>query len=395
MKEQLAGQNIIHRLQSRRVLVLNSVTALLWFSVYTYPTILAPYLTELGVSLTMTGIVLSSYGLTQTILRIPSGILSDRLHSKKIFIVVGMFLSLVSALGLIAFRQIGLILLFRGLAGVSVTMWVHISTLSLTYFTAENSSRAMGSINFIQKIGMMAGLLAGGFFAQLWGWQFAFVLALPAAGIGLLLSLAIHEDKPDPAAAAATSFKLRDILQIGRDKLLFWTSILALMSQLFTYATIMGFVPQFANLLGATKAEIGMLSVFSWAPVALAGLLGGNLLARWFKLRTLVVFGFLLQGLATCLLSLIHNLPMLFVCQFFSGIGTGLQLTLLMAMCTQTIASNRKTSAMGFFQAVYGIGMVVGPILIGLLADAFDLGTGFFVVGLISVLTAVLTYFVI
>ena len=394
MKEQLTGTGVIPKLQAQRGLVLHGVTAMLWFSVYTYPVILSPYLHDLGASLTMTGVVIGSYGLTQTLLRIPAGILSDHLRNKKIFIVLGLFLSLVSAVGLSAFQQIWLILIFRGLAGAAVSMWVHISTLNLTYHPVEASSKAMGSINFVCNLSILAAALGGGLVAQIWGWQSAFILALPAAGIGLLLSLATHEDKPDPAAAAEQPVRLRDIFQIGRNRLLFWSSILALMSQLFNFATFQGFIPQFANLLGATKAEIGLLSVSSLLPVAIAGLLGGSLLARWFRLRTLIVFGFLLLGLTTCVLPLVHSLPVLFVCQFFGGMGIGFQLTLLMALCTQTVAPNRKASAMGFFQAVYGVGMVVGPILIGGLADAFNLETGFVVIGLLSMLTAVLTFFV-
>lgn len=394
MKEQLTGTGVIPKRQTHRGLVLHGVTSMLWFSVYTYPVILAPYLHELGASLTMTGVVIGSYGLTQTLLRIPAGILSDHLRNKKLFIVLGLFFSLVSAVGLAAFQQIWLILIFRGFAGAAVSMWVHISTLNLTYHPVEASSRAMGSINFVCNLSILAAALGGGLVAQLWGWQSAFILAVPAAGIGLLLSLAIHEDKPDPAAAVDKPVRLRDIFQIGRNRLLFWSSILALMSQLFNFATFQGFIPQFANLLGASKAEIGLLSVSSLLPVAIAGLLGGSLLARWFRLRTLIVFGFMLLGLTTCVLPLVHSLPLLFVCQFFGGMGTGFQLTLLMALCTQTIAPNRKASAMGFFQAVYGVGMVVGPILIGGLADVFNLETGFVVIGLLSMLTAVLTYFV-
>jgi MFS family permease len=118
------------------------------------------------------------------------------------------------------------------------------------------------------------------------------------------------------------------------------------------------------------------------------------LLARYFKLRSLIVIGFILTGATTCLLPLVHNLPLLLASQFLAGVGIGLQLTLLMSLCTQTIDPGRKASAMGFFQAVYGIGMVIGPVLIGLLADNFGLGTGFVIIGMISLMTSVLAAFV-
>jgi MFS family permease len=155
-----------------------------------------------------------------------------------------------------------------------------------------------------------------------------------------------------------------------------------------------GFVPQYASILGADKGQLGLLSAFSVLPRALASLIGGSVLARYFRLRSLIVIGFVMTGLVTCVLPLIDSLPWLFASQIIAGTGVGLQFTLIMSLCTQTITLERKASAMGFFQAVYGIGMVIGPVLIGLLADNFGLGFGFVVVGLMTLLTAVLAGFV-
>ncbi len=390
MTKQPAELTINSRLRLLRNPILLAVVTLFWTSLYTYPSILSPYLKDLGASLTATGLVISSYGLTQTILRIPAGILSDRLRNKRSFVIAGMILSLLSAAGLFFSQDIWLILLFRGLAGAAAAMWVHISTLYMSYHSADKAAEALGKLSFCNNAGSMAAMLAGSAVAQLWGWKYAFLLAVVIAVPGLALSLAVQEDKPD-AASQTAPLQLRDILAIGRDRTLFWTAVLALLSQLVNFATTQGFVPQFASNLGATKAQLGLLSAFALLPRALAALLGGNFLARWFKLRYLVIFGFVLTSAATCALPLINNLPLLFADQFVSGVGSGFQITLLMAMCTQTIPLNRKASAMGFFQAVYGIGMVVGPTLIGLLADWFSLGTGFVIIGLVSLLTAGLT----
>lgn len=398
MIDRLAGNQTGKRwpqlLQARRGPVLLMLTTLFWASLYTYPAIIAPYLSELGVSLTATGLVISSYGLTQTLLRLPAGVLSDRLRNKRVFIIAGLFLSLLSGCGLFLTRQVGLILLFRALAGVAAAMWVHFSTLYLTYHPAGSAGKAMGQINFSSSFGQMAAMLAGSFLAQLYGWRFAFLLAAVVAVPGLLLSFAVHEDRPDPAMPAEPPPSLKEVAALGQNRVLFWSSILALLAQLATFAVSQGFVPQYASQLGAGKALIGLLAALSLLPRAIAGLLGGSLLARWFKLRTLVVFGFILVSGTTCLLPFVHTLPLLFLNQFICGIGAGFQLSLLMAMCTRTVAPGRKASAMGFFQAVYGIGMVIGPILLGSLADQFSLGTGFVAVGMLSLLAGLLAWLV-
>jgi MFS family permease len=374
-----------------------TTAALFWASLYTYPSILSPYLNNLRVSLPATGLVLGSYGLTQTVLRLPAGILSDRWRNKKVFIIGGLILSLISAAGLFYFQNVWMILFFRGLAGAAAAVWVHFTTLYLSYYSAGSSASAMGKLSSSISLAQMAAIIGGSYLAQYLGWRYAFLLAFVLAVPGLAFSLKITEKRAEPSQVLSFDHQITvgNILKIGRNRLLFWTSILGLLSQLVIFASTQGFVPQYASELGASKAAIGWLTALSILPRALAAILGGSLLARWFKLRSLVMLGFLLIGVATCLLPLINNLELLFVSQFISGIGAGFTSTILLALCTQTVQDDFKSSAMGYFQAVYGIGMVIGPTLVGFLAGIFNLGTGFVVVGAISLLSSVLTLLVI
>ena len=378
----------VRLLQRRRQPILLVVTSFFWFAMYTYPTFLTPYLTELGASLTMSGLVIGSYGLTQTLVRLPLGILSDRLRNKRVFIMIGMAFSLVSALGLFLVRNVYLILIFRAMTGLSAATWVHITTLYLSYQPSGKASRSMGHLNFISNIGSVCAMLAGGFLAQAYGWQAAFLAAVAGAAIGLLLSLMLTESPV--TNDAAQSFSIKASFLGGRDRMRFWTAILAWLSQLSTLATMQGVVPQDASLLGADKAQLGLLAAFSVLPRAIASLVGGSLLARYFRLRSLIVIGFVMTGLVACALPLIDYMLLLFFSQIIAGTGVGIQFTLIMSLCTSTIPAERKGSAMGFFQSVYGIGMIVGPVLVGALADIFSLGTGFVIIGVMTLLPAVL-----
>ncbi len=369
-----------------------AVSMLFWFSLYTYSSILSPYLADLKTALSMAGVVLGSYGLTQTLLRIPLGIWSDRLRNKKAFISGGMVLALISGAGLYLSRDVWLILLFRGLSGVAAAVWVHFTTLYMSYYPGGQAAAALGRINFTTNMAQMAAMLAGGYLAQYFGWPATFLAAVAAAAPGILLSLRVYEAPPAERAAARPP-QWTEILALGRDRLLLWSSVLALLAQLVVYATIQGFVPQYASQLGASKATLGYLLLFAMLPRALAAVLGG-LLARWFRLRALVSFSLALMGIATLLLPFTRTLPLLFINQCFNGIGIGVQYTLLMTLATQTVPQDRKASAMSFFQAVYGVGMVVGPVLTGIIAQFFNLGTGFAVIGCVSLLAALLAFFV-
>lgn len=72
------------------------VTAFYWFSMYAYIPTFSPYIESLGASHKMIGLILGSYGFTQMLIRIPLGIYSDRLNKRKIFVVLGVLLSIIS-----------------------------------------------------------------------------------------------------------------------------------------------------------------------------------------------------------------------------------------------------------------------------------------------------------
>src|SRR5665647_3789323 len=103
------------------------VTTLYWFSLYTYVPTLSPYIKSVGASYKLVGIIIGSYGFTQMLLRIPLGILSDKLKIRKPFISAGVFLGMLSSLGMFLFHEPGWVLFFRSMAGVAALSLIHIS----------------------------------------------------------------------------------------------------------------------------------------------------------------------------------------------------------------------------------------------------------------------------
>jgi MFS family permease len=55
--------------------------------------------------------------------------------------------------------------------------------------------------------------------------------------------------------------------------------------------------------------------------------------------------------------------------QVAAGAGNGGLMTLLMALSLTGVDSRGKTTAMGFFQGVYSVGMMLGPALMGALIE--------------------------
>ncbi|MCY6485112.1 hypothetical protein OW763_12265 [Clostridium aestuarii] len=87
-------------IKKHKISIFYIVTTLFWFSLYSYVPILPNFARDLGAELKIVGLIIGSYGFTQMILRIPLGIYSDFLNNRKIFIILGIILSIISSLGM-------------------------------------------------------------------------------------------------------------------------------------------------------------------------------------------------------------------------------------------------------------------------------------------------------
>ena len=69
---------------------------------------------------------------------------------------------------------------------------------------------------------------------------------------------------------------------------------------------------------------------------------------------------------------------MLYILQFIGGLGFTSLLSLFMSSAMRGIPLEKKSTAMGFFQAVYGVGMTFGPMLAGLLLTQWGMIPAYF-----------------
>lgn len=364
------------------------VTMFFWFAMYTYVPVFAAYVEELGASHKLAGIIVGSYGFTQMMLRIPVGIISDRLHKRRMFISLGLLFTFLSSAGLSATTSLTLILVFRALAGAAAATWVGFTVLYTSYFKHEESVKAIGVINFFTTIGQMTAMLAGGWVAQNISTKATFSLGALAGLIGLGASFFIVE-KYEPQAEKIT---FKGIIELLKNHTLLCVSSLAVLSQLITFATVFGFTPVFARNIGASRFEMSILTVVSSLPAAIASLAAGKYLAKKFGEKTIVITGFILTGIFTLIIPFTKSFPLLLATQVFSGFGRGLSFTLLMGLSIKDVRSDRRATAMGFFQAIYGLGMFLGPVFLGTISDLFSLEQGFVAMGLTGIATAAISY---
>jgi MFS family permease len=340
----------------------------------------------LGASDKMAGLIVGMYGLSQMLLRIPVGIMSDRLHKRKLFIILGLLFSVLSGAGILLTHEPSWILLLRTVAGIAAATWVDFTILFASYYVKEETTRAMGTITVYNSLGQMCGILCGGWFADTHGWDSAFLAGAAAGLAGMLGAFFIVEKFEENEQ----KISLQGILEVAGDRILLTVSFLSILMQLLTFATVFGFTPVYAQSLGASKLEMGLLTFFSTLPTALAAWIGGKYVARMLGERGVIVTGFVLSGVFTVLIPFTGSLWLLIVSQALAGFGRGFTTPVLMSLSIKHMETGKRATAMGFYQAIYGFGMFAGPFIMGAAGDWLTLRDGFILVGALGCVTALL-----
>ena len=363
------------------------VTVLFWFSLYTYIPFLTPYIQDSGASYSMVGLILGAYGLTQTVLRIPLGVFSDRTGRRKPFVLLGLACSALSAFGFLHLSSPLLLLLLRGLAGVSAASWVAFTILFAGYFRPSESARALSTMMVSLTIGNTAGMFIGGRGADLFGPSFAFLLAAAAAIVGFALALWL----PESGRIQKSKMSLASFSSVVKDRGLRLGALMALVLQMATFSTVFGFTPQYAVLIGASTASLANLALISSLPGVVANYFVGRTFIPRYGESITAAIGLVMVGIFTVAIPFTGSLSSLYLTQVVAGFGRGIAFTTLMVMSVKAVSQEKRATAMGIFQAVYGVGMVAGPVVSGIISDLSELRLSFVVVGIIALIASVVS----
>ena len=364
-------------------------TLLFWGAVYICMAILTPYTKHVSGSLQAAGLVMGAYGLSQMILRIPLGVLSDRWRRRKPFILLGFIFDGLSNLGLILSGNAWMLFLSVFTAGVAASIWVPFTVLFSSYFPAGQMAHSMSMLMGFSRLSQIISTYAGGAIAENWGWTAPFYVGGVLSVLGLLLANGLAEVRPQKSPALT----LQSVFQVGRNRMLLTASFLAILMQSANFSSAYGFTPILAQQLGASKEDLGILLFFYLFPNTLATLLSGTIIRRYLAERFILIAGFLLISIALFTTPLVDRLSLLKIIQAVNGVGIGLLFPLLMSLAIQSVPREQQATAMGFFQSLYAIGMTLGPILSGIFAQKIGLSSVFVLNGLMGLAGAAFSFY--
>jgi predicted MFS family arabinose efflux permease len=360
-----------------------------WSALYIYVPILSPYAKELGGSLTIIGLVISSYGLAQLLFRLPIGIWSDISGKRKPFVISGFLFAFVGCIGLALSPNPWIMLIFRAISGVSASMWVVYTVMYSSYFHDAQSARSMSLITFCTGFAQMISTYAGGNLAEKYGWLMPFYWGAGLSLIGALVLLPVSDNKLENRSG----FSVQRLLSVASRKRLLIVSIITALNQFAVFITVYGFLPVYATNIGASKSQLGALMFIVHLTQTLSMYLAGTYVVPRLGYKITVSFSHICIALATFITPYIQKIHPLIAISGIGALGQGFAYPLLMGLAIQGVPAEDKATAMGFYQAVYAIGMFLGPAIGGFIGDAFGLKGVFFCAGIVYVVASVVSAF--
>ena len=152
---------------------------------------------------------------------------------------------------------------------------------------------------------------------------------------------------------------------------------------LFTY-------PLYGRELGLTVAQIGItVSAFAIARVFTnvpAAMLSNRIGRRW-----ILVAAGLFAAAGYTLSATADSLAPLMAFRFIAGIGSGAFITVAIAATSDMSSMANRARLMSFYQWSFIAGITLGPFVGGIVADIWGLRAPFYIVGIVSVLSALWT----
>jgi len=244
----------------------------------------------------------------------------------------------------------------------------------------------MSHTTFCLGLGQAASAI-GGKLADAYGWVAPFYAGAGLSVIGMAFMLAV----PENANKNSPPQSLRSLLAVASRRRLLLVSIITALSQFAVFVTSYGFLSIYATRIGASKTDLGLLMFIINSCQTLAMLLTGTVVTPRIGYRASVGIAYTSITCVTFITPFIQTVRSLFLIQGLGALGRGLAYPVLMGLAIQGVPQEEKATAMGFFQAVYAIGMFLGPAVGGFIGHKFGLRSIFLYAGFVYLTAAILS----
>lgn len=353
------------------------------------------YAKSLGINTALIGIINSFFFMTAGILSLPIGILSDQLGRKRLAVLGLILLSGTSFLLCISETHISLCGVYF-IYGVGMALFgPSMMSLVADFSPSTHLGRSYGWYTTALYSGMSLGPALGGFVAENFGFTRVFLLS----GIFLLLNICMALIfLPSPPRSYSSNSRTQisliikqDIIQ-NRPLLGCWVATLG---GAFGLGTFMTFVPLHAQNQGLKIDQIGMVFFIQGLVNALSRIPLGYLSDKVSGRKKLVVIGLTGFAASVSAFGMSASLNHFMICAVLMGFSMALAFTSVGALLAETVPPGSRGLAMGGYNTIIYIGMMICSALMGYIIQKTGFNNGFFIAAVIIIVLIALFYYLI
>lgn len=337
------------------------------------------YASNLGATGIWLGLIFSGFALSRAIFMPLIGKLSD-VKGRKRFITAGLLIYSLISLVYLAAYDVYTLTIIRLVHGFASAMVVPIAMAYVGETTEKGrEGEAMGTFTIALFLGIGMGPFLGGVLSDSFGIASVFYAMTGLTAIALVITISFLPDIKFPQGAGGKgSAPFREILKndIVRGLIFFRAG------NAMGRGGLMAFLPIFAASLGIGASQVGILL----SVIFLCALLQrpfGKLADRYNKFY-LVLVGAASGAFAILLIPFAHNFWALLAVCFAIGIAGAVAIPAATAMVVLIGEKVGMGTSMGIFNTAMSVGIVIGPLTLGLVMDNFGVGNIFYFASLLN-----------
>ena len=363
---------------------------------------------EFDVSIGLAAQIVTAHALGRFAAPLPAGIIVDRLGTRSAMII-GPVMVIVGAFAAAATPSFGLMLLAMFLAGAGDSMWMSAREVAgVDLVRPDRRGRLMSGFMGISSIGMAMGPLLGGLLTELVNFRSVFLVYMALAFVVLVFSLGSgvmkrsgqvrrapvqgeHGGKPSfflVQHLLEWAALLREIAPEFRTTygvLVFVTTVMMLYRMV-----LQSMLPLYAgSYLGYSPIQVGLLfsvsGVLVFVMIVPVGFVTDKIGRKWATVPSTAI-----PGLAFLVMPFVDGFPALLGIASVIGLAQGLSLGAVATSTYDVIPESGRGRLQALRRTIAEVGGVSGPVMGGIVANAYNPGAAFLVTGPILIFAALL-----
>lgn len=330
---------------------------------------------ELGVGVTVIGLLLGAEALTEMVVSVPLGGLIDRIGARRAYLAGTIGLAAVGV-GVMMTSSLALLFVLQVAFGVARPLgWLGGQAYVAGMGSPAERSQDSGRFSFVANLGQIVAPVLAGAAVQLAGVRLAFAVVTLFGVVFFAVGLALPDDRhhaPSQRTDRATFRPAARLLSLRGMQIV----MLLTFTRLWLISMWSAFLPLYLVGIGTAPGVVGSV-VSTMALVATVTSLLTGRIARLGRASLVGAGGLAVSCAGVALSPVLTTVPGLYLPAALVGIGMGLSLPMLLVLVAASAPPGQRSLALGLRASVNQGAATAAPVLVAPVIALSGLALGF------------------